>query len=63
MNWVKNGEESTQRITHTDGSPIKIVEKFGADGKIHRNFITTDVVNFIKNESEIISIDNKKVEP
>ena len=36
---MKHGDDAERKGST---SPIKIVEKFGADGRIHRNFITTD---------------------
>ena len=57
LNWVKHGDN----VSHggTSASPIKIVEKFGIDGRIHRNFITVDSKHGENSENNIENAINK----
>jgi len=43
MDWVKNGDNvnsNLDMIKNEMPGNIKIVEKLGIDGRLHRNFIT-----------------------
>jgi hypothetical protein len=40
LEWVKNGDNFKSSLQAKSPYKIKVVEKVGADGKLHRNFIT-----------------------